>query len=445
MGVPGLAKRLLYGVLHRQTLGRIDVRFYPPSSQASITVSPSLDTLSRRDWHWLYLQHLAEALGTIGEEPEAVRLLVAARALAEDFVSSSYWPHMIGEKIPDAIAGAAQIIPERPGGTALTVEVVRRGGAAPAVRLRWSTPEARERVASSNLVLLVHVMRAAAHPLEQYELFKKIALFAEYCERAGTCHDWASLRTGPLYAVVHADIAGVPIPPASRRTSIAPLWMIRKDAREGGSRRAARPASPPGVATPPPASSRAPQATRRPWDRPGVAICAAALLWAGLVLGAFVVTPNDGSSLLRPPRAVIPAAVHTVPAAPFADRAVVPPPAPSSGRHLPTSARAPEALRPASRTPARSGDVERPWGSEAPPEAEPGGAPRFRVVSGTLARDVAALRSKILSEQGVDSFVRAMTGNRAQLQYGAYRSREIAEEDARRIRAQGYSAVVVRW
>ncbi len=428
MGAPGLARRLWDGVLGRHTLGRIDVRFYPPGSQASISVSPSLHTLSRHDWHWLYLQHLAEALGTIGEEQEAVRLLVAARALAEDFVSSSYWPHVIGEKILDAIAGAAEIIPERPGGAPLTVEVVRRGTDAPTVRLGWSTPEARERVASSNLVLLVHMMRAAAHPLEQYELFKKIALFAEYCERAGSCHDRAALRAGPLYAVVHADIAGAPVPTASRGTSIAPLWTVHTDAQGGDGRR---------VMPAPPASSPAPLPWRRAWDRPGMAISAAAILWAGLVLGAYVVTHNDGSSGLPAPAPPLPAAVHIVPVPPR-DRAAVLQRAPSRGPQRPASSQVTVVIRLAPRTPARSDDIEKP---EDLAEV----LPRFRVVSGVLARDVAELRSKTLFEQGVDVFVRATADNLARIQYGAYRSKEIAEEDARRIRAQGYTAVVVHW
>jgi len=106
MGAPGLARRLWDGVARRQSLGRIVIKFYAPGGQASIAPEASLDALSRSDWHWLFLQHLAESLAAL-EEPEAVRLLVAARALAEDFVSSSSWPQMIGEEIPDAVAGAA--------------------------------------------------------------------------------------------------------------------------------------------------------------------------------------------------------------------------------------------------------------------------------------------------------------------------------------------------
>jgi hypothetical protein len=67
------------------------------------------------------------------------------------------------------------------------------------------------------------------------------------------------------------------------------------------------------------------------------------------------------------------------------------------------------------------------------------------VVSGLLSRDVAELRSRSLADIGIDAFVHMITGNVAQLQYGAYRSRETAEADAQRIRAQGYTAVVVRW
>ena len=62
-----------------------------------------------------------------------------------------------------------------------------------------------------------------------------------------------------------------------------------------------------------------------------------------------------------------------------------------------------------------------------------------------LARGVAQQRSQSLAEDGIDAFVHRIAGNVAQLQYGAYRSREIAEADAQRIRAQGYTAVVVRW
>ena len=316
----------------------------------------------------------------------------------------------------------------------MTVEVLRRGAGAPAVRLGWATPEARERAASSNLVLLVHVMRAATHPLEQYELFKKIALFAEYCERAGSCRDRAVLRAGPLYAVVHADIAGAPVPAASPGTSIAPLWTVHTDTHGGDACRVVSP----------PAPSRAPSPGRRAWDRPGMAISAAVILWAGLVLGAYVVTHNNGPSGLRAPVPPIPAAIHIVPVPPR-DRAAVSQRAPSGGPQRPASSVVTVAIRVAPRAPAGSDDIERPSGSAAQLEDLAEALPRFRVVSGVLARDVAELRSKTLFEQGVDAFVRATADNLAQIQYGAYRSKEFAEEDARRIRAQGYTAVVVRW
>jgi hypothetical protein len=188
MGARGLAKQLWDRILRPKTLGRIVITFYPPSRQASITLSPSLDTLSRHDWHRVYLQHLAESLAAL-EEQEAVRLLVAARALAEDFVSSSYWPQVTGENIPDALAGATEVVPERPGGTALVAEVVCLGGTIPRVRLAGSALHARERLASSNLVLLVHMMRGAVDAHERDQAFKEITLFAEYCERVGYRHE----------------------------------------------------------------------------------------------------------------------------------------------------------------------------------------------------------------------------------------------------------------
>src|SRR4029077_14966863 len=137
MGAPGLARRLWEGVWPRHSLGRIVIKFYPPGAQASITAAPALDALSRHEWHWLFLQHLAQSLAAL-EEPEAVRLLVAARALAEDFVSSSSWPQLIRQAVPDAAAVAAEIVPDQPGGTALAVEVVRRRREMLTVRLEWS-------------------------------------------------------------------------------------------------------------------------------------------------------------------------------------------------------------------------------------------------------------------------------------------------------------------
>src|SRR5689334_21415263 len=62
MGVPWLARRLWRGFWDRQSLGRIVIKFYPERNEASVTVSPSLAAVSRRYWHWLYLQHLAESL-----------------------------------------------------------------------------------------------------------------------------------------------------------------------------------------------------------------------------------------------------------------------------------------------------------------------------------------------------------------------------------------------
>ncbi len=423
IGAPGLAKRLWDGVLHRQSLGRIVTKFYPPGIAASITSAPALDALSRHDWHWLFLQHLAESLGAI-EEQEAVRLLVAARALAEDFVSSSYWPQVIGEKLPHTVAGAPEIIPERPGGTALTSEIVRRGREMPTVRLRWS-PEARERLASSNLVLLVHVMKTAAHPLEQYELFKKISLFAEYCAQPDRWRDRATLKTAPLYAVVHADIAGIAAP--------------RIAAPEHGTHRAPPPVAAVQAdadASPP---RRVPDADRRPWQRPGFAMTAATLLWVGLVLGAFFAPRNDGvSPPPSPPIAALPPAAPPREAPPSSDLA----PAPSRASESPPVS---EALRTHPRTSGRSGDLQHVRRSEPVPNPEAGDLPRFRVVSGRLARSVAELRARTLADQGADAFVRLVTDHLAQLQYGAYRSRLNAEAEAWRLRSQGYTAMIVPW
>src|ERR1700736_3070247 len=263
MGAPRLARRLGEGVWHRHSLGRIVIKFYPPGAQASITAAPPLDALSRHEWHWLFLQHLAESLGAI-EEQEAVRLLVAARALAEDFVSSSYWPRVIGEKIPNAVAGAAEIVSERPGGVALVIEVIRLRNGMPTLRLDWPSSQARERLASSNLVLLVRVMKAAAHPLEQYELFKKITLFAEYCGRVPGWRTRATLRSAPLYAVVHADIAGIEARATQPQQKTASLGVIDNDTTAQGTRPA--PSAAPAVRAPA-APVRPPQA-RRLWEWP---------------------------------------------------------------------------------------------------------------------------------------------------------------------------------
>jgi hypothetical protein len=62
-----------------------------------------------------------------------------------------------------------------------------------------------------------------------------------------------------------------------------------------------------------------------------------------------------------------------------------------------------------------------------------------------LSREVAELRARTLAEQGVDAFVWLMSGRVAQLQYGAYRSWMNAEAEAWRLRAQGYTAVIVPW
>ena len=436
MGAPGLAKRLWDGVLHRQSLGRIVIKFYPPGGQASISLAPSLAALSRLDWHWLYLQHLAESLSII-EEQEAARLLVAARALGEDFVSSSYWPHVIGEKIPTPIAGAAEIIPEQPGGTALAVEVVRRGREMPSVRLEGAAPQARERLASSNLVLLVHLMRGAAHPLEQYEMFKKIALFAEYCERGGRWHDRATLKSGPLHAVVHADIAGIAPPaPQSGRDTAVPR-VVAGGPPEGSGPRMDRAVPSSSPQTPPPGRF---EPGRRPWNRPGVAISAAVLLWAGLIVGAFFAPPHRLAPLPSPYVAAPPAG-HEHNASSPADRA-------PAAENAPVSPAASEALPATPRAHGGSGDLRRRLlqaQTSAHPETEPDGRPRFRVVSGTLARDIAELRARSLAEQGMDAFVRLMAGDLAQLQYGAYRSWMNAEADAWRLRAQGYTAVIIPW
>ena len=274
----------------------------------------------------------------------------------------------------------------------------------------------------------------------QQELETLILALRSWCERRGVSQSALSMKLGISVSHLNAILSGRSRPGAALIQKMSSFLIAQQkpllpavvfpitrpgeehtDAQEGDDRR---------VMPPPPTSSRAPQTNRRAWDRLGMAISAAAILWAGLVLGAYVVTRNDGSSLLRAPGPSIPAAVHTVPVPPR-DRAAVPQRA--------------AALPPAPRTTAPSNDIERPWGSAARFEGEPGVLPRFRVVSGILARDVAEQRSKTLFEQGVDAFVRAADDNLAQIQYGAYRSKEIAEEDARHIRVQGYTAVVVRW
>jgi hypothetical protein len=416
MGAPGLARRLWEGVWHRHSLGRIVIKFYPPGAQASITAAPALDALSRHEWHWLFLQHLAESLSAI-EEQEAVRLLVAVRALAEDFVSSSYWPRVIGEKLPDAVAGAAEIVPERPGGVALAIKILRRRSEMPTVRLEWPPPQARERLASSNLVILVRVMNAAAHPLEQYELFKKIALFADYCGRVPDWHARPTLRAASLYAVVHADIAGIEAPAGQAERKTVPLGVISNEMTLHGARRAF--GSVPVVrATSAPA--RPPQA-RRLWEWPTAAIAAAVLVWAGLVLSAFFAPRNGGAPPAPAPHAPGPSSAEAPLPSFLPDRVAIAP-------QEPELRPAPEARRTPRRPGRGSGDL-----------------PRFRVVSGTLARGVAELRARTLADRGVDAFVRSIAGNLAQLQYGAYSSRRNAEAEAWHLRAEGYTAVIVPW
>jgi hypothetical protein len=58
---------------------------------------------------------------------------------------------------------------------------------------------------------------------------------------------------------------------------------------------------------------------------------------------------------------------------------------------------------------------------------------------------VAELRARTLADRGVDAFVRSIAGNLAQLQYGAYSSWRNAEAEAWRLRAEGYTAVIVPW
>jgi cell division septation protein DedD len=429
MGAPELVKRLWEGLWNRQGLGRIVIKFYPRGSGASITVSPTLAALSRRYWHWLYLEHLAESLAAIGETVERVRLLMAARAMAEDLASRS----VIGEKISDAGDGAADIVPEQAGGVALTAQVVQRDDGMPTIHLTWSPPQARDRIASSNLVLLVHVMKGAAHPLEQYEIFKKMTAFAEYCERAGCPRGRATLKAGPLYAVVHADLTEVASPGALVRHKVAVSGLSAGEDARGRSDVGAdrslsrdRPAARP---------LRDRRASPDPfWKRSSAAIGAAAVLWAGLVPGGFFL-PRFGSPLPAPqPIASVPAAVRPQDAFPPPGSAEVRPqtqiPLPAVPRPVPLVKGRPGA----------AAVVQRPRPSL---EREGGDLPKFRVVSGTLSLVVAENRSRILAEQGVVAFVQQRAGKLGRLQYGAYRSREMAEEDARHIRAQGYTAVVI--
>lgn len=456
MGAVGLARRLWEGLWNRQSLGRIVIKFYPQGSEASITVSPTLAALSRRYWHWLYLQHLAESLAAIGETQERVRLLVAARAMAEDFVTRSYWPHVIGEGISDASAGAAGIVLERSGGVALTAQAIQRDDGMPTIRLTWSPPQARERIASSNLVLLVHVMKGAPHPLEQYEIFRKIALFADYCERAGCPRERGTLQGGVLYAVVHTDLTEVASPRGSVRQKASALSL--EAARDARGRREVRPDSSLSqfltaarsfgdrlsTLRASLASLRAGLVSIRAglaspeafWKRSSAAIGAAAVVWVGLVVGAFFLPRFGGPARPPQPMTSVPAGPSHV-AVTVPDRKDVQPQA-----QIPRSV--PGAPQPVSRVATRpgAGVAQRPRPS---PDREGSDLPKFRVVSGTLALDVAEHRSKILAEQGVDAFVHERAGKLGRLQYGAYRSRETAEEDARHLRAQGYTAVVIPW
>ena len=413
------------------------IKFYAEGGEASITVSPNLAAVSRRYWHWVYLQHLAESLAVIGDTPERMRLLVAARAMAEDFVSRSYWPQVIGESISGAGAGAAVIVPERAGGVALATEVLQRGDGTPSIRLVWSPPEARDRIASSNLVLLVHVMRGAIHPLEQYEIFKKIALFVEYCERAGCPRERATLKAGALYAVVHADLTEMASPGGFVRHKVAVPGV---GAGSDAPRRSDLPAGPARSRDLPGLQARGDRhASPDPfWKRSGPAIGAAVVLWAGLVLGAFFL-PHGGQPARAPrPIASMPAPGHQQDASPSPRRADL---RPRTQTAL-TPPAVPHADSAVKGRPGAAAALQRP---KASPEREGSELPKFRVVSSTLALDIAEHRSRVLAEQGVDSFVREKDGKLGRLQYGAYRSRETAEEDARRFRAQGYTAVVIPW
>jgi SPOR domain len=456
--IPGAARQLWNQMLRGQGMGRIVVRVYHPAGPASIALSPALDALTRQEWHWLYLQHLAESLGSL-PEAEARRLLDAALALAEELVSAAYWTQVVGQRILAAPAGVVDLVPERLGGTALVIDVFRP--------LR-----ARAHLTTSNLVLLTQVMRSAPHPLEQYELFGKIALFAEYCERLRRWHNRATLAAGSLYAVVHADLAGV-------RTLASRARATRRGVHEAAG-----------------LNRRSPAGGRPGWPprpRPAIPVLTAALLWGALGLITLVI-PHDGvgpPSARRPalPDAVSPGGLgqaervprNESPAGPVANSAprVMRRSVPGAGGTGPAAFLTPT-VRVVRAIPAVSGMPEPPHGSGgagrgsrlfrplSPAEAPDGGSPlpsehrhespgdarqdvggglslRFRVVSNMLARDVAELQARALAERGIDSSVRTAGGNLARLQYGAYQSREIAEADARRIRAQGYSATVVGW
>src|SRR5262249_11263430 len=158
------------------------------------------------------------------------------------------------------------------------------------------------------------------------------------------------------------------------------------------------------------------------------AIGAAVVLWAGLVLGAFFL-PRSG----QPVPAPLPVASVFAPG----PRQGLPPYPPRTEPGLqaqvaPAPSAVPRAGSVLKGRPRAASAVQR---SRPSPERNGSNLPKFRVVSSTLALGVAEHRSRILAEQGVDSFVRKKAGNLGRLQYGAYSSRETAEEDARRFRA----------
>lgn len=171
---------------------------------------------------------------------------------------------------------------------------------------------------------------------------------------------------------------------------------------------------------------------QRPWERPGVAVSAAVLLWAGLIVVAFLIPMPGGLSRVSTPAP----GLHPAAATREAPARVTAVTSPSEASRLRRQARG-------------RGDGSRVKRSAlhlaSQPEDERSGPPRFRVVSGTLARNVAELRARALAGQGADAFVRMMSGNIAQLQYGAYRLRRNAQAEAWRLRAQGYTAVIVPW
>jgi hypothetical protein len=447
MGAARFVRRVLVGARNRRSLGRVQITFYPPASHASLVVSPALNTLRWGEWQWLYLQHLAECLATIANEREARRLLVAARTLAEDFVSTAEWPRPFNERVAGSIAGVADIVPKQPGGTTLAINVARQGREMPRVQLEWTLPQARERLASSNLVLQVHVMRSATHPLERYEFCKKIGLFTEFCQRAGRRLDRETLVTAPIFALVHADIADIARSVGGRPDESPTLALETPSATS-------LPPHPVPARRPPWGLPVLSHLRRVRWDHPGFTIAAAACLWAGLILSVVYLARYGATPLSQSPGVSQPVTSPPVtsPASPplplpnmrLDERAARAAPAgPPPASRASTPSRAPAAAPAVRATPPRRTTVASPAPpAERTPTAPP---PRFRVVSGMLAREVAELRSQSLADEGVDAFVHASTGNVAQLQYGAYRSREIAETDAQRIRAQGYTAVVVRW